>query len=50
MTAARRLYRNARLLDPASGLDAPGEIYTSGRKMEGVWFENREAAAACWRR
>src|ERR1700760_1835576 len=27
------------------GLDAPGEIYTSGRKMEGVWFENREAAA-----
>src|ERR1700722_8658360 len=25
------------------GLDAPGEIYTSGRKMEGVWFENREA-------
>lgn len=28
------------------GLDAPGEIYTSGRKMDGVWFENREAAAA----
>jgi uncharacterized protein (DUF169 family) len=28
------------------GLDAPGEIYMSGRKMEGVWFENREAAAA----
>ena len=28
------------------GLDAPGDIYTSGRKMEGVWFENREAAAA----
>jgi uncharacterized protein (DUF169 family) len=28
------------------GLDAVGEIYTSGRKMEGVWFENREAAAA----
>ena len=28
------------------GLDAPGEIFTSGRKMEGVWFENREAAAA----
>jgi uncharacterized protein (DUF169 family) len=28
------------------GLDVPGEIYTSGRKMEGVWFENREAAAA----
>jgi uncharacterized protein (DUF169 family) len=28
------------------GLDAPGEIYTSGRKMEGVWFENREAAAS----
>jgi uncharacterized protein (DUF169 family) len=28
------------------GLDEVGEIYTSGRKMEGVWFENREAAAA----
>ena len=28
------------------GLDSPGDIYTSGRKMEGVWFENREAAAA----
>ncbi len=28
------------------GLDAPGENFTSGRKMEGVWFENREAAAA----
>jgi uncharacterized protein (DUF169 family) len=28
------------------GLDAPGDVYTSGRKMEGVWFENREAAAA----
>jgi uncharacterized protein (DUF169 family) len=28
------------------GFDAPGEIFTSGRKMEGVWFENREAAAA----
>jgi uncharacterized protein (DUF169 family) len=28
------------------GLDTPGEIYTSGRKMEGVWFENRDAAAA----
>ena len=28
------------------GLDAPGEIYTSGRKMEGVWFENRDASAA----
>ena len=28
------------------GLDEVGEVYTSGRKMEGVWFENREAAAA----
>ena len=28
------------------GLDLPDEIYTSGRKMEGVWFQNREAAAA----
>ena len=28
------------------GPDEVGEIYTSERKMEGVWFENREAAAA----
>ncbi len=28
------------------GLDAPGEVYTSGRKMDGVWFQNQEAAAA----
>ncbi len=28
------------------GLNAPSELYLSGRKFEGVWFENREAAAA----
>jgi uncharacterized protein (DUF169 family) len=28
------------------GLNEPSELYLSGRKMEGVWFENREAAAA----
>jgi len=28
------------------GLDAPGEAFMSGRRMEGVWFENREASAA----
>jgi len=28
------------------GLDTVGEIYTSGRKMNGVWFQNQEAAAA----
>lgn len=27
------------------GLNLPGENYLSGEKMEGVWFENREAAA-----
>ena len=26
------------------GLNEPSELYLSGRKMEGVWFENREAA------
>jgi hypothetical protein len=38
------------------GLDAVGEIYTSGRKMEGVWFETarppphtRSACHACRR-
>ena len=28
------------------GLNTPSEIYTSGRKMEGVWFQNIEASAA----
>ena len=28
------------------GLNAPSELYLSGRKMEGVWFENLEASAA----
>jgi uncharacterized protein (DUF169 family) len=28
------------------GLNEPSELYLSGRKMEGVWFENREASAA----
>ncbi|HYZ34980.1 MAG TPA: DUF169 domain-containing protein [Crenalkalicoccus sp.] len=28
------------------GLNEPSELYLSGRKMEGVWFENRQAAAA----
>ncbi len=28
------------------GLNEPSELYLSGRKMEGVWFQNREAAAA----
>ena len=26
------------------GLNEPSELYLSGRKFEGVWFENREAA------
>ena len=28
------------------GLNAPGEDYLSGEQMDGVWFENREAAKA----
>jgi uncharacterized protein (DUF169 family) len=28
------------------GLNEPSDLYLSGRKMEGVWFQNREAAAA----
>ena len=28
------------------GLNAPGEDFLSGKRMTGVWFENREAAAA----
>ena len=30
MTIARRLYRNARLLDPESGLDASGDLLVEG--------------------
>jgi dihydroorotase len=30
MTAMRRLYRNARLLDPASGRDGPGDVLVEG--------------------
>jgi len=33
VTAARRLYRNARLLDPASGLDAPGDLLVEGDRI-----------------
>lgn len=29
-----------------AGLNVPSDLYLSGRKMEGVWFENRAAAAA----
>jgi len=28
------------------GLNEPSDLYLSGRKMEGVWFANREASAA----
>jgi uncharacterized protein (DUF169 family) len=28
------------------GLNEPGELYLSGRKMHGVWFENLDASAA----
>lgn len=28
------------------GLNTPSDLYLSGRKMEGVWFENLEASAA----
>ena len=28
------------------GLNLPGEDYLSGQRMDGVWFDNREAAAA----
>ena len=33
MTATRRLYRNARLIDPASGLDAPGDLLVEGDRI-----------------
>jgi dihydroorotase len=33
VTARRRLYRNARLLDPESGLDAPGDLLVEGDRI-----------------
>jgi dihydroorotase len=33
MTGVRRLYRNARLLDPDSGLDAPGDLLVEGDRI-----------------
>jgi hypothetical protein len=33
MSAARRLYRNAHLLDPASGLDMPGDLLVDGDRI-----------------
>ena len=36
MSGARRLYRNARLLDPASGLDGPGGLLVEGDRIAAV--------------
>ncbi len=36
MSASRRLYRNARLLDPASGLDARGDLLVEGDRIAAV--------------
>jgi len=33
VTAARRLFRNARLLDPESGLDSPGDLLVDGDRI-----------------
>src|SRR5436305_2428546 len=33
MSAARRLFRNARLIDPESGLDAPGDLLVDGDRI-----------------
>jgi len=36
MTAARRLFRNARLIDPESGLDAPGDLLVDGAHIAAI--------------
>src|SRR5207248_8015010 len=36
VTAARRLIRNARLIDPDSGLDAPGDLLIEGDKIAAI--------------
>src|SRR5258708_29210368 len=40
---ARRLYRNARLLDPDSGLDAPGDLLLEGDRIAAVGGKLGEA-------
>src|SRR2546423_6646313 len=39
----RRLYRNARLLDPESGLDAPGDLLVEGDRIAAVGGKLGEA-------
>ena len=36
LSAIRRLYRNARLLDPASGLDTPGDLLVDGDRIGAI--------------
>src|SRR5438105_11372586 len=36
MSGPRRLFRNARLLDPESGLDAPGDLLIDGDKIAAI--------------
>ena len=36
MTGSRRLYRNARLIDPESGLDAPGDLLVDGDRIAAI--------------
>src|SRR6266571_1292571 len=41
--SARRLYRNARLLDPESGLDAPGDLLLEGDRIAAIGGKLGEA-------
>jgi dihydroorotase len=36
VSAARRLFRNARLIDPESGLDAPGDLLIDGDRIAAI--------------
>src|SRR5213079_1803595 len=36
VSAARRLFRNARLIDPESGLDAPGDLLIDGDQIAAI--------------
>ena len=36
MSGARRLFRNARLIDPESGLDAPGDLLIDGAHIAAI--------------
>src|SRR3954453_13987176 len=46
MTGTRRLFRAARLLDPDTGLDSPGDLLVEGDRIAAIGPGLREAGVA----